>query len=74
MLDNAYMGHSHTHYIFHAVATAILSVTTWNRGWTMRLPTYDIKPPGPCLNIKTVLSTYSDFHVKDKTAVRTSYL
>ena len=25
-------------------------------------------------NIKTVLSTYGDFHVKDKTAVRTSYL
>ena len=30
--------------------------------------------PGPCLNIKTVLSAYGDFHVKDKTAVRTSYL
>ena len=30
--------------------------------------------PGPCLNIKTILSTYGDFHVKDKTAVRTSYL
>ena len=26
------------------------------------------------LNIKTVLSTYGDFHVKDKTAVRTYYL
>ena len=26
--------------------------------------------PGPRLNIKTVLSTYGDFHVKDKTAVR----
>ena len=25
-------------------------------------------------NIKTILSTYGDFHVKDKTAVRTSYL
>ena len=32
------------------------------------------KKPGPRLNIKTVLSTYGDFHVKDKTAVRTSYL
>ena len=32
------------------------------------------KYPGPRLNIKTVLSTYGDFHVKDKTAVRTSYL
>ena len=30
--------------------------------------------PGPHLNIKTVLSTYGDFHVKDKTAARTSYL
>ena len=30
--------------------------------------------PGPRVNIKTVLSTYGDFHVKDKTAVRTSYL
>ena len=29
---------------------------------------------GPRLNIKTVSSTYGDFHVKDKTAVRTSYL
>ena len=27
-----------------------------------------------CRYIKTVLSTYGDFHVKDKTAVRTSYL
>ena len=32
------------------------------------------KISGPRLNIKTVLSTYGDFHVKDKTAVRTSYL
>ena len=30
--------------------------------------------PGPRLIIKTVLSTYGDFHVKDKTAARTSYL
>ena len=29
---------------------------------------------GPRLNIKTVLSTYGNFHVKDKTVVRTSYL
>ena len=33
-----------------------------------------LKSPGPRLNIKTVLSTYGDFHAKDKTAVRTSYL
>ena len=35
---------------------------------------FQLKGPGPRLNIKTVLSTYGDFHVKDKTAVRTSYL
>ena len=35
------------------------------------LPTMDTEPR---LNIKTVLSTYGDIHVKDKTAVRTSYL
>ena len=29
---------------------------------------------GPRLNIKTVLSMYGDLHVKDKTAVKTSYL
>ena len=29
---------------------------------------------GPRLNIKTVLSRYGDSYVKDKTAVRTSYL
>ena len=34
----------------------------------------EINPSGPRLNIKTVLSTYGDFHVQDKTAVRTSYL
>ena len=33
-----------------------------------------VQDTGPRLNIKTVLSTYGDFHVKDKTAVRTSYL
>ena len=34
---------------------------------------WPVKPwpgPGPRLNIKTVLSTYGDFHVKDKTAVK----
>ena len=30
--------------------------------------------PGPRLNIKTVFPGYGDSHVKDKTAVRTSYL
>ena len=39
-----------------------------------RVPEVTILHPGPRLNIKTVLSTYGDFHVKDKTAVRTSYL
>ena len=42
----------------------------------IRIPYKAIAMPtsGPRLNIKTVLSTYGDFHVKDKTAVRTSYL
>ena len=33
----------------------------------------DDKDPGPLLNIKTVFPRYGDSHVKDKTAVRTSY-
>ena len=41
----------------------LASLTSWTNQRT-----------GPHLNIKTVLSTYGDFHVKDKTAVRTSYL
>ena len=36
--------------------------------------TLEVQHPGPRLNIKTVLSAYGVFHVKDKTAVRTSYL
>ena len=44
-----------------------------NTNYSMRrMPV--VRTPGPRLNIKTVLSTYGDFHVKDKTAVRTSYL
>ena len=42
--------------------TSLESVRCWERR------------TGSRLNIKTVLSTYGDFHVKDKTAVRTSYL
>ena len=43
--------------------------------WQMH-PLLDLawQESGPRLNIKTVLSTYGDFHFKDKTAVRTSYL
>ena len=37
-------------------------------------PESALKVLGPRLNIKTVLSAYGNFHVKDKTAVRTSYL
>ena len=40
----------------------------------VKLMSSDDLAPGPRLNIKTVLYTYGDFHVKDKTAVRTSYL
>ena len=47
--------------------------------WPQQPPTknyssFSTELTGPRLNIKTVLSTYGDFHVKDKTAVRTSYL
>ena len=41
---------------------------------TITVDADDYSEAGPRLNIKTVLSTYGDFHVKDKTAVRTSYL
>ena len=41
---------------------------------TDALAPHGARQSGPRLNIKTVLSTYGDFHVKDKTAVRTSYL
>ena len=40
----------------------------------LALTCLSMKYTGPRLNIKTVLSAYGDFHVKDKTAVRTSYL
>ena len=45
-------------------------------GWPPVIPSvrHITTASGPCLNIKTVLSTYGDFHVKDKTAARTSYL
>ena len=51
-------------------------VTTSLIGWAQAYnhPEGLVSVPGPRLNIKTVLSTYGDFHVKDKTAVRTSYL
>ena len=59
----------------HPMKYARIIIMTWiiiyvySSGYMGRCPT-----PGPRLNIKTVLSTYGDFHVKDKTAVRTSYL
>ena len=46
----------------------------WWKGIHWPFVDFPHKRPGPRLNIKTVLSTYGDFHVKDKTAVRTSYL
>ena len=45
--------------------------------WRHRVPSGSrpwLRNPGPRLNIKTVLSRYGDSYVKDKTAVRTSYL
>ena len=43
-------------------------------GTLVNYPMLETLESGGRLNIKTVLSTYGDFHVKDKTAVRTSYL
>ena len=53
-----------------------MDITMANK-WYSRdphLPMNYTKGAGPRLNIKTVLSTYGVFHIKDKTAVRTSYL
>ena len=50
-----------------------VQVMAWHQTDDNPLPATN-EDPGPRLNIKTVLSTYGDFHVKDKTAVRTSYL
>ena len=52
--------------------TQRLIIYTLSSTWLMML--WRRKKSGPRLNIKTVLSTYGNFHVKDKTAVRTSYL
>ena len=52
----------------------ITKSTLCNGMYYIWLSMEELKHPGPRLNIKTVLSTYGDFHVKDKTAVRTSYL
>ena len=53
----------------HHFVTEMCTSVRWESNVTSGLPN---KEPGPRLNIKTVLSTYGDFHVKDKTAVRTS--
>ena len=53
---------------------SILSRPQCVKEWSMLDMAIPIWWPGPRLNIKTILSTYGDFHVKDKTAVRTSYL
>ena len=62
----------------------IIVVVTWHAGKVTTCRCYVVNDilngdlmtqgSGPRFNIKTVLSTYGDFHVKDKTAVRTSYL
>ena len=73
----------------HLIAKALLTITSSSLDAlkAVKLKTFSVSnhnttvsvihiimTPGPRLNIKTVLSTYGDFHVKDKTAVRTSYL
>ena len=46
----------------------VLSVTAnlWGKSGTCGLPSQRVRNTGPRLNIKTVLSTYGDFHVKDR--------
>ena len=68
----------HTHFYFmkmHLIVclkSAIMLRNLWvKHAWMCK---FILKDSGPRLNIKTVLSTYGVFHVKDKTAVRTSYL
>ena len=61
------------------VQACTASAECWSHKYTRQECSHEnvpvnVRPPGPRLNIKTVLSTYGDFHVKDKTAVRTSYL
>ena len=60
----------HTARIMHYLSCECSSLIQWHYCSIM----VNVVAPGPRLNIKTVLSTYGDFHVKDKTAVRTSYL
>ena len=74
--DAGDLGRHHAHYDVTEMVT-IKSVCIITK--LKRFPQNDCWPfvmetTGPRLNIKTVLSTYGDFHVKDKTAVRTSYL
>ena len=52
----------------------LLIVCHFNHNSSHNMPSTLQELSEPRLNIKTVLSTYGDFHVKDKTAVRTSYL
>ena len=59
-------------YCIFVTGLHYLSVCMQYSLWCLRQ--HDTETSGPRLNIKTVLCTYGDFHVKDKTAVRTSYL
>ena len=58
-------------WLLHINISSMAILSTWSAIMRTRISEVD---SGPRLNIKTVLSTYGDFHVKDKTAVRTSYL
>ena len=77
-----YYFHYYNHYYSRDYNPAVLSfASNYYNLFKDRTPVDLIRPvsqirapPGPRLNIKTVLSAYGDFHVKDKTAVRTSYL
>ena len=61
-------------FLCTTLAITVFSLSLSLYLWDSPQSNFTVSTPGPRVNIKTVLSTYGDFHVKDKTAVRTSYL
>ena len=66
--------HSKRKWMFTSCSCMCIQMVIFTLNGVWRSVFIKVKTPGPRLNIKTVLSMYGDFHVKDKTAVRTSYL
>ena len=72
--SGAFLCRFQSFYDFHLCENTHGKITNSDMLCSLRFVFNAITRAGPRLNIKTVLSTYGDFHVKDKTAVRTSYL